>query len=326
MKTLYENKYLIYDTPKVAGLKLFGKRVINLLQRAYYNIAFSLLSPEKRNCRYNVSLCAIFKDEADYLKEWIEFHRIVGVEHFYLYDNKSSDHYLDILQPYIEAGIVSLKEWPKPQSQMAAYQDFIDNDSHETQWVGFIDLDELVVPNDMDTIGEFLERFINRPVVIVYWKCFGTSGYVSRNKSGLMTEDLVVSWPKYVDIGKYFFNTSFEYDQKYKRNSYMHSMYARYRGRLLPPVNVFNKVCTYNVNPVSTDKMPIQINHYLIKSFSEYTEKKAKRGGGVNPVGIHNYDYFFEHEMKCCDVDYHAYKYLIKLKLAMSGDNPLHEG
>ncbi len=36
-----------------------------------------------------MSLCAIFKDEADYLREWIEFHRIVGVEHFYLYNNSN---------------------------------------------------------------------------------------------------------------------------------------------------------------------------------------------------------------------------------------------
>jgi hypothetical protein len=34
---------------------------------------------------------AIFKDEASYLPEWFEFHRLVGVERFFLYDNGSSD-------------------------------------------------------------------------------------------------------------------------------------------------------------------------------------------------------------------------------------------
>ena len=33
-----------------------------------------------------LSICAIYRDEAPYLVEWIEFHRLVGVEHFYLYD------------------------------------------------------------------------------------------------------------------------------------------------------------------------------------------------------------------------------------------------
>lgn len=30
-----------------------------------------------------LAVCAIFRDEAPYLAEWIEFHRLVGVEHFY---------------------------------------------------------------------------------------------------------------------------------------------------------------------------------------------------------------------------------------------------
>jgi len=38
-----------------------------------------------RKKRY-LSICAIRKNEAPYLVEWIEFHQIVGVERFYLYD------------------------------------------------------------------------------------------------------------------------------------------------------------------------------------------------------------------------------------------------
>lgn len=31
-----------------------------------------------------LSICATFKDEAPYIPEWIEFHRRVGVDHFFL--------------------------------------------------------------------------------------------------------------------------------------------------------------------------------------------------------------------------------------------------
>ncbi len=55
-----------------------------MIQKFYYKIVFRFCKIEQRKCKFNVSLCAIFKDEADYLKEWIEFHRIVGVEHFYM--------------------------------------------------------------------------------------------------------------------------------------------------------------------------------------------------------------------------------------------------
>lgn len=32
--------------------------------------------------RYYLAAAAIFQDEAPYLKEWIEYHKLIGVEHF----------------------------------------------------------------------------------------------------------------------------------------------------------------------------------------------------------------------------------------------------
>lgn len=75
--------------------------------------------------QYKVSIGAIFKNEALYLKEWIEFHRIVGVEHFYLYNNNSDDNYREVLEPYIKRNIVTLVDWPKNQAQIEAYKDCI---------------------------------------------------------------------------------------------------------------------------------------------------------------------------------------------------------
>ena len=34
---------------------------------------------------YDLAVAAIFKDEARYLKEWLDYHLLAGVEHFYLY-------------------------------------------------------------------------------------------------------------------------------------------------------------------------------------------------------------------------------------------------
>ena len=43
--------------------------------------------PPRRETPHYLAICAIYRDEAPYLREWIEFHRLVGVEHFFLYDN-----------------------------------------------------------------------------------------------------------------------------------------------------------------------------------------------------------------------------------------------
>ena len=38
-----------------------------------------------------LAICAVYRNEAPYLREWIEFHRLVGVERFFLYNNRSTD-------------------------------------------------------------------------------------------------------------------------------------------------------------------------------------------------------------------------------------------
>ena len=60
-----------------------------------------------------LSVGAIFRDEADYLQEWIEFHRLVGVERFFLYDNGSVDDWRTVLAPYMRDGIVDVHDWPR---------------------------------------------------------------------------------------------------------------------------------------------------------------------------------------------------------------------
>jgi hypothetical protein len=37
--------------------------------------------------KYNLSIMAIFKNEQDYMEEWLNHHIKEGIEHFYLYSN-----------------------------------------------------------------------------------------------------------------------------------------------------------------------------------------------------------------------------------------------
>ncbi len=37
--------------------------------------------------KWSIVLSAVFQNEAPYLKEFIEFHKLMGVEHFFLYNN-----------------------------------------------------------------------------------------------------------------------------------------------------------------------------------------------------------------------------------------------
>lgn len=311
----YENKYFIFDNPEPMNWKYPVKTILAATLRPVYKIITAIAGP---NCiaekKYKVSICAIFRDEATYLKEWIEFHKIIGVEHFYLYNNFSKDNYQEILRPYIECGEVTLIEWPYYQGQMEAYKNCLTKYGGESSWIGFIDLDEFVVPIKHDNIYDYLRKFSHQTAVLIYWRLFGSSGYINRNVSGLVTEDFVACWPKHTNIGKCFFNTAYQLSEKYTHD--MHLLYGKVKSLNIPPVNIAGNSVLWGQHRMITTDFPMQINHYYTKSWEEY-KQKILRGDAFFQQSHHISEAFFEHEMKCTSVDYSVYKYLIKLKIAM---------
>ena len=93
-------------------IKCFGSSVvIPFLRMLFYNTICKcwinwLGCKDSRILKYRLSLCLIFKNEAPFLKEWLDFHFMLGVEHFYMYNNNSTDNFREIIQPYIEKGII----------------------------------------------------------------------------------------------------------------------------------------------------------------------------------------------------------------------------
>jgi hypothetical protein len=132
---------------------------------------------------YNLAICAIFQNEAPYLKEWIEFHRLMGVEHFYLYNHNSRDNCKEILQPYILSGIVELKDEtakalaPKAFNslQCKCYTECLTRAKGISKWVAFIDLDEFLFPMKEDNLQDVLKDYEKFGGVVANWRMFGTS-------------------------------------------------------------------------------------------------------------------------------------------------------
>ena len=320
MKIVDHNKDFIFDNPRAYGPKSRIKQMIYGIADCYYQFLYRArkIQYKENNKKYNVVICAIFKNEAAYLKEWIEFHRIVGIDHFFLYNNLSEDNYREVLEPYIKNGMVDLIEWPYPQTQMKAYADFLKHHANDAKWVGFIDIDEFVVPKAYNSVYEFLQNYENTPAVLIYWRLFGSSGLTKRDIQRLVTEDFTVAWPKLDEVGKCFFNTAYELDTGYAKNTtFHHYVWGKKKNRYYPPVNISGYVCTSRQrDKLKNHEIPIQINHYFTKSYGEYLAKRSK-GDVYFKVNPHDLDYFYKHEMKCTKVDHSAYKYLIKLKHVM---------
>jgi hypothetical protein len=149
-----------------------------------------------------LAIAAIFQDEARWLKEWLEYHLLTGVQHFYLYNNLSRDDYQDVLQPYIDRGDVELIEWPYVSRrtyddvQCDAYHDALSRARNRVKWLAIIDVDEFLVPAKADKLTSVLALFESDSTIgglCVAWVCFGTSHVLKIPSDKLMIETLVLS-------------------------------------------------------------------------------------------------------------------------------------
>ena len=316
-KIVKDNLLFTYFRPR--GRRRLRKHLKIVARNMYYSLLIRLFRPirnEKR--KYHISLCIMFKDEAPYLREWIEYHRLIGVDHFYLYNNNSSDNYEMVIKPYIEQNIVTLIDWPHQHAQVDGYEDCIQRFQSESDWIGFIDVDEFLVPVDEESLVSFLDRFSHRPAVLIYWRFFGSGGMIQRDMSRLVIEDFVVASEKLYSKGKCFFNSNYDYlFDRSKNKSMFHYLWTVSHGIAIPPVDIFDRTThdNYFLNSRNV-KIPIQLNHYAVKSYTEHLEKD-KKGDVYYDHPTHGDDVFYKRERRCSVPDYHIFKFITELKSRM---------
>lgn len=302
---------------KVSSRKYWLKRIVMLFVDAFYNVVLTMSKKKFPHKEHYISICGIFKNEGPYLKEWIEYHLLIGVEKIYLYNNFSSDNYKEIISKYVDSGKVELIDWPVPAGQISAYEDCYNRIKDKTDWICFLDIDEYICPISHLNIKDWLVKYEDTPSVIVYWKMFGTSGMMQRSDDTLLTESLTVSWPDLYDVGKIFLNTKYEPVSIYHHE--LKSKVIAFGFTIeIPSVNQFGKFVYYDINRRSNDgEHDIQINHYWSKSLSEYTLKKASSGNVFDGGEIYDMGYFLRHENMNTSVDYKIFRFMVQLKLKL---------
>ena len=95
---------------------------------------------------YDLSVVAIMKCEGPYLKEWLDYHLLAGVDHFYIYDNDSPDNQAEVAAPYVKAGLVDYIHAPGKAMQNFVYNDAVKRFKFQSRYMAFIDGDEFILP------------------------------------------------------------------------------------------------------------------------------------------------------------------------------------
>jgi hypothetical protein len=136
---------------------------------------------------YELGIVTQFRDEAPYLAEWVTYHRLVGVDHFWLYDDGSTDDWQNALAAPLAGGIVEVLSLPEKHGpdvptavkQPGTFRDGLRRARGRTRWVALIDVDEFLLPMTAPTVPDCLARhFTTASGVYVNWRMFGTNRQV----------------------------------------------------------------------------------------------------------------------------------------------------
>ena len=159
-----------------------------------------LQAPAPESERHGVAIAAIVRDEAAHVGEWAHFHLAAGVRHFVIYDDASSDGTVGVLRSVVPADRLTVIPWGQRLSdarlrreihnQLLAYAHAASNFGGAFRWMGFIDIDEFLVPVKASTLDAALAPLGDVPNLSLPWHMFGFSDHDDPPLSGVVANYL----------------------------------------------------------------------------------------------------------------------------------------
>ena len=134
------------------------------------------------------------------IREFLEYYRLHGVQHFFIYDNAetSSEALFRTFQYYILIGVVTYYPWYKitsrfgyPMSQSVCYNHNLHAHARVSTWQIQVDYDEFMVPGDNATrLIDLVSRAQYRDVccITAYNRFFGSRTFDRNDTNLLMIE------------------------------------------------------------------------------------------------------------------------------------------
>ena len=222
-----------------------------------------------------LSLCAIVKDEKEnYLREWFNYHHLVGVERFYIYDNESRIPVRQTFAEEISNNQVVVIDAPGKTMQYPAYTHCLHYYGQYSRWIGFIDADEFIVPKSTDDLRELMAAYEMYAALGINWLIFGSSGH----------EKIIGD----SQINNFMMRT----DASYQDNKHVkivaqpqHTILAItphefvYRNGMICVNDDQQPIIGSRCNP-SVEK--VHINHYFCRSREEFLEKISRGRADVD--------------------------------------------
>lgn len=258
-------------------------------------------------------LCCIGRQENQYIREYVEYYKNLGVTNICLYDNNydGEEHFEDVIGDYIESGFVILKNYRnRAKCQLQAYQECYKEYGRKYNWICFFDCDEFLTFKDDIKIDGYLSKdvFKKYNAIKVNWMIYGDGDMVRNDGRPLLEriETPVMPLTKHIAYS-------------FPENNHIKTII---RGGLVSPqfmgqphsTNVA-KQCTASGKPADKVMSPFNqmdydqawLRHYSTKTAEEYANKMIK--------GFPDQDFNDEKRKSCVETRFFRYNAITEEKI-----------
>ena len=242
----------------------------------------------------DVVLCAIAKNENNYIEEWVQWYFNLGFDKIYIFDDNEDERALPslpLINEYVEAGKIHIEYCGKEKinyKQMVKYKNFYTQ--NKFAWCAFFDIDEFLVLKQHKNIKEYLSMdiFSNFSAISICWEMYGDNGHLKKEKGGVVErfpEPFTGDTNGISDV----YNGDKMLVKKIIRGGIKNIEFPN--PHAVRCVNVI-RCCDEKGSSVSSAKFAIEktykyakINHYFTKSAEEYANK-VKRGRAAQKSNV----------------------------------------
>ena len=223
---------------------------------------------------YKTAICAILKNEHQYLDEWIRHHLDVGFDEIYLYEDFGSKSHSIITDNYSNVHLMQLSEiFDKIKhlhgdKQNALYIYFYQNYKNVFDYTAFIDIDEFIMFEDGYDLQTLLNEYQEYNGIFLFWKMYNANGIIDNPKSDVVTTYTTISVDDWHDNG-------WKYKSIVKMNSDSYFISCH---------EIAGGITTdHSSSKYDTTYSKAWINHYFTKSWEEWCYRFiGKENTGLN--------------------------------------------
>ena len=230
--------------------------------------------------RYYLTACLCFQNASLYLAEWLAFYSVLGVEHFYLVDNDSTDDYDWIIEPYLRRQQATVIRFAGRGIQQAAYEFCLQHYGANARWMLFCDDDEFLFPCADVPLSVALEPYEEFAGVAVSWMLYGSSGHQVR-PDGLV----ITNYSMRGAVPDQHVKCIVDPSRVQKCAVIGHQFHCR-GGQYVVDENGEPVQSPFRAHPTAER---FRINHYVTKSIAELVERRSRiqaNTGCVSPLSL----------------------------------------